>query len=350
MSGHKKAVFLGSVKIGGGAAPVVQSMTSTQTHDIEATLEQIKRLFDAGCEVVRVAVPDQKALTALPEILKECPMPLVADIHFDYRLAIGAIEAGADGIRINPGNIGNEERVKRVIEAARKRNVPIRIGVNSGSLPREILDEFEKPGARAMVKTMEKHVSFFENNDYTNIKLSLKSTDVLETIAANREASKRFPYPLHLGLTEAGTLRRGIVNSAAALTPLLLDGIGDTLRISLTEDPVEEVRVAWDLLGALKIKRRGLNIFSCPTCGRCQIDLEGLVKQVEKETAGIEKKLDIAIMGCVVNGPGEAKEADLGIAGGKNKGVIFAKGKKLASYPYSELLPVLLKKIEEYDG
>ncbi len=350
MEKKTRAVSIGGVQIGGGAPVVVQSMTSTKTSHVEETCTQISRLAQNGCEIVRIAIPDQKALEALPEILKTSPLPVIADIHFDYNLAIESIKAGVHGIRINPGNIGSKKRVKAIIEAAGEKGIPIRIGVNSGSLPEEKIKEFGSPGSEAMVATLSEYVRFFEDQKFFNIKLSLKSTSVLETITANREVANLFPYPIHLGLTEAGTLRRGIVNSIAALAPLLLEGIGDTIRISLTEDPVEEVKAAWDLLRALGLRRRGLNIYSCPTCGRCEIDLEKLVKEIERVTEGIQKDLNIAVMGCPVNGPGEAKEADIGLAGGKGYGVIFSKGKPIGNYPSDELIGVLIEKIKEFPG
>ncbi len=350
MEKKTRAVFVGGVQVGGGAPVVVQSMTSTKTTDIEKTGNQISRLAQNGCELVRVAVPDKEALQALPEILKNSPVPIIADIHFDYRLALGAIEAGVHGVRINPGNIGSLDRVEAIIKAAGEKDIPIRIGVNSGSLPQEKIKKFGSPGSEALVATMEEYVRFFEERGFFNIKLSLKSTNVLETISANRSIASIFPYPIHLGLTEAGTLRRGLVNSVAALAPLLLEGIGDTIRISLTEDPVEEVKAAWDLLRALGLRRRGLNIYSCPTCGRCEIELEEMVKAIEKATEGIRKDLNIAVMGCPVNGPGEAKEADLGLAGGKGYGVIFARGKPLGTYPADKLIEVFLEKIREFPG
>ncbi len=350
MGKKKKAVWLGAVQVGGEAPVIVQSMTSTFTADVAATCAQISRLERVGCEIVRVAVPDREAIQALPAIISRSPIPLIGDIHFDYRLAVEAIKAGVAGIRINPGNIGSRQGLEEIIAAAREKNIPLRIGVNSGSLPEEKIKKYGSPGAEALWATLEEYIGFLEKKSFFNIKVSLKSTDVLTTIAANRKAVRSLPYPIHLGLTEAGTLRRGIVNSVACLAPLLMEGIGDTIRISLTEDPVEEVRAAWDLLRAVGLRRRGLNIFSCPTCGRCEIDLQNLVKEIEKATQDINKDLNIAVMGCAVNGPGEAREADLGLAGGKGFGVIFARGKPLGTYPQSELLAVFLEKIREWPG
>lgn len=350
MEKKTRAVFIGGVQVGGGAPVVIQSMTNTKTSDIEKTCAQISRLVQNGCELVRVAVPDEESVQALPGILGETPIPVIADIHFDYRLALSSIAAGVHGIRINPGNIGSPDRVEAIIKAARENNIPIRIGVNSGSLPEGKIKKFGSPGAEAMVETLVDYVRFFEERDFFNLKLSVKSTSVLETIVANREVSNHFPYPIHLGLTEAGTLRRGLVNSVACLAPLLLEGIGDTIRISLTEDPVQEVRAAWDLLRAVGLRWRGLNIYSCPTCGRCEIELEKMVKEIEKATEGIQKDLNIAVMGCAVNGPGEAKEADLGLAGGRGFGVIFSKGKPLGTFPADKLIRVFVEKIKEFPG
>ncbi len=350
MGEKKKSVWLGNIEVGGLAPVIVQSMTNTSTADVAATCAQISRLERVGCEIVRVAVPDREAVRALPAIISRSSIPIIGDIHFDYRLAVEAIKAGVAGIRINPGNIGSRQGLEEIIAAARDKNIPLRIGVNSGSLPEKTIKRYGSPGAEALWATLEEYIGFLEKKSFSNFKVSLKSTDVLTTMEANRQAAQNLPYPIHLGLTEAGTLRRGLVNSVACLAPLLLEGIGDTIRISLTEDPVEEVRAAWDLLRAVGLRRRGLNIFSCPTCGRCEIDLQNLAKEIERATQDINKDLTIAVMGCPVNGPGEAREADLGLAGGKGFGVIFARGKPLGTYPQSELLSVFLEKIREWPG
>ncbi|MDR2800284.1 MAG: flavodoxin-dependent (E)-4-hydroxy-3-methylbut-2-enyl-diphosphate synthase [Desulfovibrio sp.] len=322
-----KAIHIGGVRIGGGAPVAVQSMTNTDTRDAEATLGQIGRLAQAGCELVRVAVPDERAVAALPRICALSPLPVIADIHFSSSLAVSSLEAGAAALRINPGNIGGEARLARVADAAKAHRASIRIGVNAGSLEKDLLKRYGGPGPEAMVESALKHALFLERRGFGDIKLSLKSSDVMSTVAACRLAAKRCAYPLHLGVTEAGTLARGLVKSALGIGILLSEGIGDTIRVSLTHDPVREVAAAYHILGALNLRRRGPEIISCPTCGRTEIDLIGLAEAVEDKLQGLAEHFTVAVMGCVVNGPGEAREADVGIAGGRDKGLIFRKGK-----------------------
>ncbi len=348
MKGKTRAVKVGNLVVGGGAPVVIQSMTNTKTQDVQGTLRQINELHAVGCELIRIAVPDQEAVEALTAIVPASPMPVIADIHFDYRLALGALEKGVAGLRINPGNIGDFKKVRKIIDLAKEREVAIRVGVNGGSLPKNKIEEYGGPNAQAMLATILEYIEFFRAADFDNLVLSLKATDVLTTIEANRAISRAVDFPLHIGLTEAGPFRQGIIRSTAALAPLLLEGIGDTIRISLTEDPVQEILVAWDLLSALNLRQRGIKLISCPTCGRCEIDLQALVAQVEKLTGKIEKPLTVAVMGCAVNGPGEAREADLGVAGGKDYGVLFVRGKVVGNYPYEELEEVLLKAIEDF--
>jgi (E)-4-hydroxy-3-methylbut-2-enyl-diphosphate synthase len=339
--------MVGGVKIGGGAPVAVQSMTNTDTRDAIATLTQISRLAGAGCEIVRVAVPDEAAAKALQAICLSSPLPVIADIHFDYKLALASIEAGVHGLRINPGNIGSKHAVDAVSKAAHERNIPIRIGVNSGSVEKEILRRFGGPTPEAMVESALGHVHLLEERNFYNLKISIKSSSVPDTIAAYRLLSKKCDYPLHIGITEAGTLLRGAVKSAVGLGILLAEGLGDTLRVSLTHDPIREVDVAWQILRSLSLRRRGPEIISCPTCGRTEIDLISLATQVEERLAGVRDVFTLAVMGCVVNGPGEAKEADLGIAGGRGKGVIFRKGRMVRSVSGGtpELLEALLQEL-----
>ena len=326
-----RVLHLGPVTIGGGHPVAVQSMTNTDTRDPEATLAQIERLARAGCEIVRVAVPDEAAARALKPLVARSPLPLVADIHFDHRLALAALEAGVPGLRINPGNIrvtgeGGEARLDAVVDAAKARHAVIRIGVNSGSVEKDLLDRFGGPTPEALVESALRHVRLLEKRGFADIKVSLKSSSVPGTVEACRLMAARADYPLHIGVTEAGTLTRGTVKSAVGLGVLLFEGIGDTLRVSLTADPVREVAVAWEILRAAGLRRRGPEIVSCPTCGRTEIDLIGLAERVEAHLQDCTADLKIAVMGCVVNGPGEAREADLGLAGGRDKGVIFRKG------------------------
>jgi len=341
-----RRIYVGSVPIGGGAPIAVQSMTNTDTRDVSSTVDQIKRLAEAGCEIVRLAIPDQAAATAFREINSLTNVPLIADIHFDHRLALAALDAGANGLRINPGNIGDREAVRKVVKASKDLNVPIRIGVNAGSLQKEIQLKHGRPSSEAMVESALMHVELLESLGFDRIKISLKSSNVINTIKAYELLSEEVDYPLHLGVTEAGTLISGTVKSAIGIGSLLSKGIGDTFRVSLTRDPVEEVRVAYEILRALDLRHRGPEIISCPTCGRCEIDLFGLVDRVERALSGIKSSPKIAIMGCVVNGPGEAREADIGIAGGRGQGILFKKGKVLKKVPENQLADILIKEVK----
>jgi (E)-4-hydroxy-3-methylbut-2-enyl-diphosphate synthase len=333
-----RQVRVGNVAIGGGAPISVQSMTTTQTADAAATLAQIRALAEVGADVVRLAVPDKDAAAALPEIVKATPVPLVADIHFDYRLALAALAAGMHAIRLNPGNIGARERVREVVRAARERNVPIRIGVNAGSLEKDIVEKHGWPTAEGMVESAERHIRFLEDEGYREIKVSLKAHDVAMTVQANRLFSQKHDYPLHLGVTEAGTLLAGTVKSAAGMGILLGEGIGDTIRVSLTADPVEEVRVARLLLTSLGLKFGGATMTSCPTCGRCSVDMIPIAERVEKRLATLKASVSVAVMGCEVNGPGEASAADVGVAYGHNGvGLLFKDGKIVKRMKAEEL-------------
>lgn len=345
-----KRLNLGQVPIGGGAPVAVQSMTSSDTRDPQATLAQIQRLSQAGCEVIRCAVPDLEAARAFGPICAASPLPVVADIHFDARLAVAAVENGAAGLRINPGNIGGEDAVQRVLEAAKAHGAPIRVGANSGSLPKDLLAKHGGPCPEALVEAALRHVRFLEKRGFDQIKVSLKSSSVLDTIAAYRLFAKQSSLPTHLGVTEAGGLLAGTVKSSVGIGALLLEGIGDTLRVSLTADPVREVEVAWHLLRACGLRERGVEIISCPTCGRTEIELIDLVEAAEKELAFIKTPLTVAIMGCVVNGPGEAAHADVGVAGGRGQGVLFAKGEVLKKVPESDLLEVLMNQVRRLAG
>jgi (E)-4-hydroxy-3-methylbut-2-enyl-diphosphate synthase len=333
-----RQVRVGGVAIGGGAPIAVQSMTTTQTDDVEGTLAQVRALAEAGADVVRLAVPDQEAAAALPAIVRAAPVPLVADIHFDYRLALKALAAGIHAIRLNPGNIGARERVREVVKAARERSVPIRIGVNAGSLEQDIVERHGWPTAAGMVESAERHIRFLEDEGYREIKVSLKAHDVAMTVQANRLFAARFDYPLHLGVTEAGTLLAGTVKSAAGLGILLAEGIGDTIRVSLTADPVEEVRVARLLLKSLGLKFGGASLTSCPTCGRCSVDMIPIAERVEKRLATLKGEVSVAVMGCEVNGPGEASAADVGVAYGHGGvGLLFQGGKIVKRMKVEEL-------------
>jgi (E)-4-hydroxy-3-methylbut-2-enyl-diphosphate synthase len=342
-----RAVRLGNVVVGGGAPVVVQSMTNTDTRNVASTVAQVKRLEAAGCEVVRVAVPDMEAALALGEIRKQISIPLVADIHFDHRLALEALRQGVDGLRINPGNIGGPAKVREVVDAARQRRVPIRIGVNSGSLEKDILEAHGGVTAQGMVESGLRHVRILEDMGYQEIKISLKAPDVGRTCEAYRLMAEAVDYPLHLGITEAGTLLSGAVKSSVGLGILLNEGIGDTIRVSLTGDPVEEVRVAWGILGALGLRRRGVELISCPTCGRTQVDLIPVAEEVERRLLHVDVPLQVAVMGCAVNGPGEAREADLGICGGKTHWLLFRKGQVIRKLKPQEAVEVLVKEVEE---
>jgi len=344
-----RQIYVGDVPIGGNAPIAVQSMTNTDTRNIEATVEQIHRLEQAGCEIIRVAVPDKEAVEAIAGIKQGIHIPLIADIHFDYRLAIAAAQAGADGLRINPGNIGGREKIKAVVASARDNAIPIRIGVNAGSLEKDIFSRHGAASAEALVESSLHHIELMQEFNFDQIKLAIKSTDVPQTISAYRQLSEKTDFPLHVGITEAGGLYTGIVKSAMGIGMILADGIGDTLRVSLTRDPVEEVRVGYEILKALGIRRRGPEIISCPTCGRCQFDLFSLAEAAEKELMTRTIPIKIAIMGCPVNGPGEAKAADIGIAGGKACGVLFKYGKIVRKIPQDELLDALLKEVDEFE-
>lgn len=341
---NTKVVKIGNVAIGGGNKIAIQSMTNTKTEDVKATVEQILALEKAGCDIVRSTVPTMEAAKAIAEIKKQIHIPLVADIHFDYRLAIAAMENGADKIRINPGNIGDKDRVKAVADACRNRNIPIRIGVNSGSVERELLAKYGGPTAQALAESASRHVEMLREFDFDDIVLSVKSSDVKLMTESYRLIHEMYDYPLHLGVTEAGTARMGIIKSAAGIGSLLLDGIGDTIRVSLTADPVEEIYAAKDILKAVGIGG-GVRIVSCPTCGRTGIDLISIAKQVEQRTRDITADIKIAVMGCVVNGPGEAREADIGIAGAKGEGIIFKKGEVIRRVPEEKLVDELMDEV-----
>lgn len=344
-----RQVMIGNVPVGGGATISVQSMTNTPTQDVAATISQIQRLTAAGCEIIRVAVPDAEAAKAVGEIKKAIDIPLIADIHFDYRLAIASAEAGADGLRINPGNIGSDRKVKAVAEVAKERQIPIRIGVNAGSLEKELLEKYNGVTPGAMVESALRQVDRLRSWDFHDIKVSLKASDVPRTIAAYRRLSEVSDLPLHLGVTEAGGIFPGIVKSALGIGMLLAEGIGDTLRVSLSRDPVEEVRVGYEILRALDIRHHGIEIISCPTCGRCKIDLFGMLEKVEKALLTHTIPLKVAIMGCVVNGPGEAREADIGIAGCDETGILFKKGKPVKTFPQEKLVDELLKEVSRQE-
>lgn len=341
-----RQISIGGVKVGGDAPISVQSMTNTFTHDVAATVAQIHRLEAAGCELVRVAVPDKAAVDAIGRIKERIAIPVIADVHFDYRLATGALMAGADALRINPGNIGGPEKVKSVAALAKERRCPVRIGVNAGSLEKELLKKHGSATPEAMVESALRHVALFRTYDFHDLKLSIKASDVARTVQAYRLLSAQTDIPLHVGVTEAGSLVSGTVKSALGIGMLLAEGIGDTLRVSLTGDPVDEIRVGFEILKALKIRQRGPDIVSCPTCGRCNIDLVGIVDQVEKALLSNTTPIQLAVMGCVVNGPGEAREADLGVAGGKGYGVLFRKGEVIRKIPEDKLVEVFLKEVE----
>jgi (E)-4-hydroxy-3-methylbut-2-enyl-diphosphate synthase len=338
---------IGTILIGGGAPCSVQSMCSTDTRNIAATTQQITALSEAGCELVRCAVLDSDAAEALGTIKAGISIPLIADIHFDYKLALTALKKGVDGLRINPGNIGEKWKVQEVVQAARERSVPIRIGVNAGSLEKELLEKFGHPTAEAMVESALRHVRILEELGYDQIKISIKASDVMKTIEAYRLLSQRVDYPLHIGITEAGTTFSGTIKSSVGLGILLSEGIGDTLRVSLTGSPVDEIRVGYGILNALGLRQRGINLVSCPTCGRCQIDLVPVAEEVERRLQGVTKPLTVAIMGCVVNGPGEAREADVGVAGGKGEGLLFRHGKVIRKVPEKDLADALVAEVEQ---
>lgn len=346
--GSRKTVRLGALRIGGGNPVMVQSMTNTDTRDIPATLEQIRKLVARGCEAVRVAVPDAKAAACLRALHEASSVPLIADIHFDYRLAIAAVEAGLEGLRINPGNIGSKAHVDAVVDAARANGAALRIGVNSGSVEHALLEKYGGPTPQAMVESAVNHVHMVEARGFDNIVVSIKSSSVLDTIACYRGLAKAVDYPLHIGVTEAGGVMRGTVKSAVGLGILLAEGIGDTLRVSLTADPCEEVGVAYEILRALGLRFRGPEIISCPTCGRTEIDLIGLARAVEDRLADCTANIKVAVMGCVVNGPGEAREADIGLAGGRDKGILFRKGQVVRSVKgHDALLAAFMEELQK---
>lgn len=344
-----RRVMVGGVPVGGDAPITVQSMTNTPPEDVAATVAQIRRLEAAGCELVRVAVPNKAAAAAIAGIKAQIGIPLIADIHFDHRLAIAAAQHGADGLRINPGNIGGQVKVQEVVDCARDLGLPIRIGVNSGSLEKDLLVAYNGATAQAMVESALRHVALLEAAGFEQIKISLKASDVPRTVAAYRLLADRIDYPLHLGITEAGSLYAGVVKSALGIGMLLAEGIGDTLRVSLTRDCVEEVRVGFEILRALDIRHRGPEIISCPTCGRCGIDLMGVVEQVESALLTRSVPVKLAIMGCVVNGPGEAREADIGIAGAQGYGILFKKGQVIKKVPQDQLVQVLLAEVDQWE-
>lgn len=342
-----RKVMLKDVGIGGDSAITVQSMTNTRTYDVEATVKQILLLEEAGCEIVRVAVPDLDSARAISAIKKQIHIPLVADVHFDHRLAIEAINQGADGLRINPGNIGGKERVKKIVDIAKNRHVPIRIGVNSGSLEKDLLEKYKKPTPQAMVESALRHIEILEKMSFYDIVISLKSSDVISTIKSYELMAQKVDYPFHLGITEAGTTFTGTIKSAVGLGVLLYKGIGDTIRVSLTGDPVDEVKVGYEILKSLNLRKNGINFISCPTCGRTQINLIGIARKVEEKLKGIKAPLKVAVMGCVVNGPGEAREADIGIAGGRGVVSIFKKGQIIRTVPEEEAADELLREIQK---
>ena len=342
-----RQIQVGNVTIGGGAPVVIQSMLNTKTTDVEASLNQIRALKAAGCQIARLAVPNMESARTFAEICAESELPLVADIHFDYKLAIAAAEAGASKIRINPGNIGGEDRVKAVVDVCKDKHIPIRIGVNGGSLDKRLLEKYGHPTAEALVESAFEHLELLEKFGFYDTCLSMKSSTVPTMVAACRLFCSKCDYPLHIGVTETGPVKQGLIKSAMGIGALLLDGIGDTIRVSLTDDPVEEVYAAKDILKAAGLRKEGVNIVSCPTCGRTRIDLIGLVNQVDAALKDCEKPITVAVMGCVVNGPGEAREADIGIAGGDGWGMIFEKGEQVEKLPYDELLPALLRRIEQ---
>ena len=340
-----KQIQIGGVKIGGGAPIIVQSMTNTDTRDVMSTIRQIKELEEYGCELIRVAVPDMEAVQALKKIKKGIKIPLVADIHFDYRLALAALESGVDGFRLNPGNIGDHEQIKKVVLAAKERAVPIRIGLNAGSLPKKT--DAKKTIYQRMVDAALEQVKLLESLDFNLIKVSLKAFDVPATIAAYKMIAEKIPYPLHIGITEAGTPRTGIIRSSVGIGTLLYLGLGDTIRISLTAHPREEVIAGYEILKSLDLRQHGPVLVSCPTCGRAEVDIIKLAQQVEAELQKIQKPIKVAVMGCVVNGPGEAKDADVGIACGKNRGILFRNGKKIGVVEEEDFLKALMTEVNK---
>lgn len=350
MERHSRQIELGGIKVGGGAPITVQSMTKTDTRDIAGTVAQIKSLEQAGCDIVRLAVPDMEAAKSLGEIKKQTNIPIVSDIHFDYKLALEAVNQGVDGMRINPGNIGAKYRIKAVVDAVKERGIPIRIGVNSGSLEKDILKKHGSPTPEALAESAFRHVEILEDLDFRDIKISVKSTDVKKMIASYRILAERCDYPLHLGVTEAGTYDMGTIKSSIGIGTLLAEGIGDTIRVSLTGDPVDEIVVGFNILRSLGLRRNGIELISCPGCGRLEIDLMKLVKDVEDRISDIElpRPIKVAILGCVVNGPGEASEADIGIAGGRGKGMLYKDGKLVRSFKEHQIVDELVKELETF--
>ncbi len=342
-----REIKIGGVKVGGSAPVSVQSMTNTNTADIAATLAQIKALEAAGCEIIRVAVPDMDAAKALGPIRKHIDIPLIADIHFDWRLALASLDSGVDGLRLNPGNIGSKERIGTVVKAAKDRGVPIRIGVNAGSLEKDILSRYGHPTAEALVESAMRHIAVLEDLDFRDIKISLKASSVPLTIESYRLLADKVDYPFHIGITEAGTIFSGTIKSSVGLGILLAEGIGDTLRVSLTGDPVDEARVGWEILKSLELRKRGINIISCPTCGRIKLDSITIAAEVEKRLSHITEPVNVAVMGCVVNGPGEAGEADVGIAGGDGVGLIYVKGKPVKKVKEEEIVEALIEEVSK---
>ena len=343
---RKREIFLGNVTVGGSAPISVQSMTKTDTRDASATIRQIHQLEKVGCEIIRVAVPDMRAARKLSFIKRAISIPLIADIHFDYKLALEAVKQGVDGLRLNPGNIGSKEKVKAVIEAAREKRLPIRIGVNAGSLEKRLLKKYKHPTPEAMVESAMGHIRVLERFQFFDIKVSLKSSNLLDTIQAYRLIHKKVDYPLHLGITAAGPPFSATIKSSIVLGILLADGIGNTIRVSLTGSPLEEVKVGHEILKALKLRQRGPEIISCPTCGRCEINILKMVREIEKELSTFPRDLIISVMGCIVNGPGEAKESDIGIAGGRGVGVLFKKGKVIRKLKEEELTRALIEEAQ----
>ena len=344
-----RKIKVGNVFIGGDAPVAIQSMCNTDTRDVEATVAQIKELIQAGCEIIRVAVPDMEAAQAIGEIKKQISIPMVADIHFSADYAMEAIAQGVDKLRINPGNIGSEEKVVMLVKACKEKNIPIRIGINGGSLEKDILEKYKgEVTPEGMVESAMRHIKILEKNDFFDIAISLKANDVERTVEAYRLLSKKVDYPLHIGITEAGTIFRGTIVSAVGFGIILYDGIGDTIRVSLTADPVEEIKVAWEILKSLGLRKRGISVTSCPTCGRTQIDIIKLANEVEKLLEGVDKDIRVAVMGCVVNGPGEAREADLAIVGGRGVGLIVKKGEIIRKVDEKDLLIEFMKEIEKF--
>ena len=341
-----KQIMVGNVKLGGDAPVVIQSMTNTDTRDAKKTLDQIRSLYNAGCEIIRCAVIDMEAAKALKEITTYSPVPVVADIHFDYKLALEAIDNGVSALRINPGNIGSKERIQKVVSKAKEKNIPIRIGVNSGSLEKDILEKYKVPNAEALVSSALRHIKILEDEDFFDIVVSIKSSNVKTMIEAYRLISEKVDYPLHLGVTESGTIFKGTIKSSVGIGTLLAEGIGDTIRVSLTSDPIEEIKVAKEILKSLGLRKEGLEFVSCPTCGRTEINLIKIANEVEKRLEKVNKNIKVAVMGCIVNGPGEAREADIGIAGGKGVGIIFKKGQIIKKVKEEDLVEELMKEIE----